>query len=113
MRRTNRLASAARIKNLYETGRRASSAAAGCVAIVGVGGPPRVAVVAGRKAGGAVARNRAKRRLRAAIGPLVEQLELGTEAVVGATSRTNEVSFQELEAQVAGVLRRVGVLHGA
>lgn len=33
-------------------------------------GPPRVAIVAGKKVGNAVRRNRAKRRLRAAIGRL-------------------------------------------
>jgi ribonuclease P protein component len=47
-------------------------------------GPPRVAVVAGRRIGGAVVRNRAKRRLREALAgaPMSE----GRAYVVVATS---------------------------
>jgi ribonuclease P protein component len=113
MRRRNRLASAGQIRNVYESGRRATAGAAGCVGIIEDGGPPLVAVVAGRKLGGAVARNRAKRRLHAAIDPLVGRMAAGSRVVVGATSRTNEVDFKKLDEDLQAVLVRIGVLSSA
>jgi ribonuclease P protein component len=77
------------------------------------GGPPRVAVVAGRKLGGAVARNRAKRRLRAAIDPLLHRMPSGARVVVGATAQTNEVDFQKLAGDVEEVLSKIGMLISA
>lgn len=113
MRRSNRLTSAARIKSVYESGRRGSSAAVGCVARIDHDGPPRVAVVAGRKVGSAVERNRAKRRLRAAVTPLLPRMHRGSEAVLGATAQTNKVPFEELADSVTAVLAKTGVLNRA
>jgi ribonuclease P protein component len=110
MRRINRLASATGIRNVYESGRRATEASAGCVGVIAEGGPPLIAVVAGRKLGGAVARNRAKRRLRAAIDPMVERMTSGAQVVVGATSQTNKVDFQKLADDIETALSKIGVL---
>lgn len=60
----------------------------------GVPGPPRVAVTAGRDVGGAVQRNRAKRRLReaAAIAPIRH----GRDYVLIATPAVLDAPFEEL-----------------
>ena len=64
----------------------------------------RSTVVAGRKVGGAVARNRAKRRLRAALqGTTFPE---GYDVVVVARSRCLCLSFGELEATLAEQVRR-------
>jgi ribonuclease P protein component len=56
------------------------------VAESGQSGPPRVAVVAGRRIGGAVVRNRAKRRMREAL--VGAPIRDGHDYVVVATSET-------------------------
>lgn len=61
-------------------------------------GPPRVAVTAGRRVGGAVVRNRAKRRLREAIARA--PIRDGREYVVVADHSVVEVPFEELTAWV-------------
>lgn len=68
----------------------------------------RVAVVAGRKIGGAVRRNRAKRVLREACrragGPWQ-----GVDVVLAARSQTGDATPQELDAAIAGALGRADV----
>ena len=100
----HRLSSTAAIREVYAAGKRASSPSAGCVMLVRGTDTPRVAVVAGRKVGGAVARNRAKRRLRAALTPRMSELAPGTHAVVGATSRTATAPFEVLERDLARII---------
>ncbi|MDQ3452655.1 MAG: ribonuclease P protein component [Actinomycetota bacterium] len=65
----------------------------------------RVAVVAGRRVGGAVQRNRAKRRLRAALasGPLPG----GLDVVVVARHSVLGADFRSLQAELAGLVERV------
>lgn len=58
------------------------------------GGPPRVGLVAGRRVGGAVVRNRAKRRLRAALREVT--LAEATDYVVIATPVVATAPFPEL-----------------
>ncbi len=57
-------------------------------------GPPQVAFVASRRVGGAVQRNRAKRRLREAMRKVA--LEPGTAYVVQATSEVLIAPFPQL-----------------
>ena len=57
-------------------------------------GPPRVGFVAGKRLGGAVARNRAKRRLRQAMAQV--ELPPGTRLVVIAQEGVNEAPFGRL-----------------
>lgn len=70
----------------------------------------RAAFVAGKKLGNAVARNRAKRRLREALRPHFTQLPPGTELVLIARGNINEVPFTELTAAVQQVLTRAHLL---
>ncbi len=76
------------------------------------GQPPevRVSVIAGRSVGKAVARNRAKRLLRAALSPYLAQISPGREMLLIARSRMAEANFQQTQAAVLTLLRRARVL---
>lgn len=60
----------------------------------GPAGPPRVGFVVGRKVGGAVQRNRAKRRLREAVRKV--PLKDGTDYVVVASEAVVHTPFDRL-----------------
>lgn len=64
--------------------------------------PPRVAFAIGRRVGGAVVRNRIRRRLRALLE--ASDLEPG-DYLVGATAAAATLPWDELSSQVAEVLR--------
>jgi len=72
----------------------------GIVLIDAPGGPglPRVAVTAGKQVGGAVDRNRAKRRLREAVSQA--PIRHGRDYVLIATRVVVEAPFEELAAWV-------------
>jgi ribonuclease P protein component len=71
-------------------------------------GDSRVAVVAGRRVGKAVVRNRAKRRLRACLRQidLPRGLDLVVTAKAGADTVPVAVLSEELTTSVAGATRR-------
>jgi len=64
----------------------------------GTVGPPQVGIVAARRVGNAVQRNRAKRRLRAALGSA--DLQRDTAYVVVASPDVVSMEFGELVRQV-------------
>ncbi len=66
------------------------------ITVDGQPGPPRVGFVAGRNVGGAVVRNRAKRRLREAVART--ELRDGVDYVVIASADAVEAPFQRLVA---------------
>jgi len=61
--------------------------------------PPRVAYAIGRRAGGAVVRNRVRRRLRAITREVGVQLHPGA-YLIGATADAASLSYGELRATV-------------
>ncbi|MCZ7527832.1 MAG: ribonuclease P protein component [Acidimicrobiia bacterium] len=63
---------------------------------VGSTGPPQVAYAVGRRVGGAVARNRARRRLRAAIRACRDQLVPGGAYLVSAGAPVVTMPFGTL-----------------
>jgi len=65
-----------------------------------------------RRVGSAVTRNRAKRRLRAAVEPFAQRLAPGAMVVLQATPRTASEDFQKLVDQVGQTLTKVGALDG-
>ena len=67
-------------------------------------GPTRTTVVASKKIGGAVRRNRAKRRLRAALQSA--RLPEGYDVVVVARSRCLAMPFTDLRTQLTEQVRR-------
>ena len=68
-----------------------------------VGLPPRVGFVVSKAVGGAVVRNRVKRRLRALVAARLDLLPLGTDVVV----RANPVAAQASSAEMAVDLDRL------
>ena len=66
--------------------------------------PPRVAFAISRKVGGAVVRNRIRRRLRAAL--LAVELPAG-DYLVGATPAAAHATWIELNQQVSGMIRSI------
>lgn len=73
------------------------------------GGAVRVGFTATRKLGGAVVRNRAKRRLRAVAGEvLAERGKPGTDYVLIARRETAERPYPALVADLETALRRLG-----
>jgi ribonuclease P protein component len=89
---------------VFAGGRSAHSKTCSVYARPSLTGVSRSTVIAGRKVGGAVARNRAKRRLRAALQRT--GWREGYDVVVVARSRCLCLSFAELEATLGEQIRR-------
>jgi ribonuclease P protein component len=70
----------------------------------------RIGVAAGRSVGNAVARNRAKRVLRACVDAKLESLRPGWDLVLLARQPLVDASFQEAVLAVERVLRRAKLL---
>ncbi len=134
MHRRHRLGSASLIRRIYATGLRVPSRGATVSGLVADAdepksapqsaqaapqAAPKIAVVASRKVGGAVDRNRARRRLRAAVGLVAPHMKPGSLAVVAATRQTRGLNFQKLvedvrrTAEKAGLIREDGGISNA
>ncbi|HVL91279.1 MAG TPA: ribonuclease P protein component [Actinomycetota bacterium] len=113
MQRRNRLGSESLIRRVYATGVRVRSKGATVTGIVEGDSAPRVAIVASRRVGGAVVRNRARRRLRAALGGALPFMKPGSVAVVAATPETPSLDFQILEDSVRRGLVKAGLVGAA
>lgn len=98
-----RLRSGRDIDRVFDEGAAAHSRYLSVHCVPRAGQPTRAAVVAGRKVGGAVQRNRAKRRLRAALREAA--VPEGHDVVVVARARTLDVAFPDLQAVLAERLR--------
>lgn len=70
----------------------------------------RLAVAASRHVGKAVARNRAKRRIRAAVLPWLEKLAPGWDLVLIARPPLVEAPFSQIQSAVESLLRRAQVI---
>ncbi len=64
----------------------------------------RIGISAGRSIGNAVQRNRAKRRLRAAIQPFLKQIREGTEIVILARKPILQAEFARITKAMANIL---------
>lgn len=62
--------------------------------------PPRVAYAVGRAVGGAVERNRLRRRLRAVVHEQPDMLCKGRAYLIGARAGASDLSFTDLAALV-------------
>jgi ribonuclease P protein component len=69
--------------------------------------PPQVAYAIGRKVGGAVERNRLRRRLRAIVGQLAPQLRPSA-YLIGASPEVRNLSVGELRTTVIRAMEKVG-----
>jgi len=74
--------------------------------------PPqsRVAFSAGKRVGRAVERNRAKRRLREAVRPLLGSLAKGWDLLLIARTGAVTADYADLSAAVRGLFQQAGVL---
>lgn len=70
----------------------------------------RIGIVAGKKIGGAVARNRVKRVLREIILRYQDFLEEGYDVVLVARKKAVTAEFQKLSADVINLLKGCGLL---
>lgn len=70
----------------------------------------RVGVVAGHRVGGAVQRNRAKRRIRAAMHQLLPALKPGVDVLLIAREPVVKAPFCEVEEALTGLVKRAGLL---
>ncbi|HEX6917478.1 MAG TPA: ribonuclease P protein component [Phycicoccus sp.] len=78
------------------------------------GCPPRVGFVVSGAVGGAVVRNRTKRRLRALVAARLDRLPLGADVVVRANPPAGGASSRELQAALDPLWDKViGRLGGA
>jgi ribonuclease P protein component len=111
MPRRGRLTSTADFRRAYTSGRRAAAkTVVAHVLDTGESRPARVGVSASRGLGGAVERNRAKRRLREVIRPIRDTLRSGVDVVFVATVATRAVAFQELADSVQATASKAGAL---
>ncbi|MGD0174710.1 MAG: ribonuclease P protein component [Anaerolineales bacterium] len=82
------------------------------VLVAARGEPPqrRVAFSAGKRVGGAVERNRAKRRLREAVRPLLSSLAEGWDLLLIARSGAVTADYADLAGAVRSLFQKAGVL---
>jgi ribonuclease P protein component len=96
----------ASFRRVYREGRRVTIGGITVVSASGAAEGPRIGVVAGKAVGGAVERNRAKRRLRAALRRVGRVPD--ADAVVIASPRVNAASFAELVGWLDEAFGRTG-----
>ncbi|MEQ8246522.1 MAG: ribonuclease P protein component [Alphaproteobacteria bacterium] len=75
-----------------------------------VSAPTRVGFTVSKKVGGAVARNRAKRRLRAAVATALKDARPGLDVVLVGRKATLERPWTQLVADLRGAAIGLGVL---
>jgi ribonuclease P protein component len=73
-------------------------------------GRTRVGYSTGRRLGGAVVRNRVRRRLRAIFRALAPRLEPGWDILVVARPSSVEATYAELAVALERLVRRAGIL---
>lgn len=114
LRRAQRLRSSRDIGRAQRRGRRVGGqfVTLTCVRQAGESAPARVGVVAGKRVGGAVVRNRVKRRLREALRRELPRVAAGWDLVCGARPPAAEVSYAELADELRALLERAGLLAG-
>ena len=80
------------------------------IALPNEDGAKRIGVSAGRSVGNAVARNRVKRRMRAAMREWIPALPAGWDLVLLARRPLIDAEFAQIQAGLQALLRRAGLL---
>ncbi|MBI4830323.1 MAG: ribonuclease P protein component [Candidatus Lindowbacteria bacterium] len=104
--RSRRLTRQGEFRRLYRTGRKASSEYLSVYTRPAAGQKGKVGIVAGRKVGNAVERNRIRRVLREAVR--INQCEIleGTDLVIVVKNRALELPHAQLVEQLLRLLRK-------
>jgi len=72
--------------------------------------PSRFAMVAGRRIGKAVRRNRARRRIREALRGMLSEIAGGADVVLAARQETAEIDFRILQQAIRSALKAESLL---
>ena len=104
----NRLTSTTEFRRVRRTGKSYAHPLVLLVASATNGEQSRYGVTASRSIGGAVKRNRAKRRMRAAIQ--AAELSPGWDLILVARPGLDEVPWPELEKAIQSLLKQAGVI---
>lgn len=113
MKREFRLRSSSDFKRVRLQGKSYAHSLFVLITLANPNGTIRIGVAAGRSVGSAVDRNRAKRRLRAAIDPMVSKIHPGWDLVLLAKSAMRDVDFNQIEVGIRAVVQRAGLLSQA
>jgi ribonuclease P protein component len=95
-----RLRKRADFDRVYKGGDRHSSANLTVIFLAAAGGGPRVGFTAGKALGGAVIRNRIRRRLREAVRRHLRELKTPADVVFHPRKSALRAEFSQLEAEV-------------
>ena len=95
-----RLRKRAEFDRVYKGGERHSSANMTVIFLAAAGAGPRVGFTAGRALGGAVVRNRIRRRLREAVRRHLRELRTPADVVFHPRKSVLRADFSQLEAEV-------------
>lgn len=105
--RAHRLASGDDIRTVVRRGRKLSSSCTVTYRIAGrADGPARFAVIVSKQVGGAVVRNRVRRRIQAACALAVNDVPPGDLIVVRALPASSEASWDTLRSEIGNGVRR-------
>jgi ribonuclease P protein component len=104
--RRERLGSGAALDRLFRSGMRVQQPSFTLLWLEGTDGPRRAAFAAGRRVGGSVVRNRARRRLREAYRAQKGRVAVGVHLCLIARRGADVAPFPELTGQVVEALGR-------
>lgn len=110
LQRTYRMQKKANFQNVFAIGQ--SYASRYAVIYIMRGKPAKYGIIASKKIGNAVKRNRAKRLLRESIRLNMDGLKLDCQMVIIARAAINGASFQEVEKSVVYLWRKAGIYNG-
>ncbi|MGH3744510.1 MAG: ribonuclease P protein component [Mycobacteriales bacterium] len=104
--RSARLHRGADITRVSSRGARAQTDSVGVSVLLGAGASTRAAVVVGRRAGGAVIRNRHRRRLQHALVPVLNDVPAGASVLVRGGPEVGALGPAALQAALANAVHR-------
>ena len=110
--RKQRLIPSALFREAYDQGRRQFGRAMVLWLRAGAGAALRLGVVTGRKVGGAVQRNRARRRLREAFRRNRRRFAGPWDVVLVARRAALDASWDDLSAELLSLARKAGLMGG-
>ncbi|HSV73171.1 MAG TPA: ribonuclease P protein component [Chthonomonadales bacterium] len=112
MPKANRLCRSRDFRRVRQVGATVREPLVVLTAAPGLAAATRIGFVVSRKLGGAVARNRVRRRLRVACASRLAAISPARDVVVVARSAARDVSYQVIDAAVGAALAKAGVLAG-